>query len=74
MEIQPSNSQSRELRVVLVLSPSRQLCMEGANKEEPYPIASRVSEVGERGVEGHRLTNSRDREVAKSAFGCRSWS
>jgi hypothetical protein len=69
-EVQPSNS--LELRVRLVLSPSRWLRVEGANKEEPYPIASRVLALGEEKVEGLQPANTR---VAKGACaGTRSWS
>jgi hypothetical protein len=46
--------------------------MEGANKEEPYPIASRVLALGEEKVEGLQPANMR---VAKGACArTRSWS
>jgi hypothetical protein len=38
--------------------------MEGSNKEEPYPIASWVSVLGEEKVEGLQPVNTR---VAKGA-------
>jgi hypothetical protein len=43
MRVQHSDSRSHELRVVLALSPSQRLCVEGANKEEPYPY--RISNI-----------------------------
>jgi hypothetical protein len=47
--------------------------VEGANKEEPYPYRISGIVFGERGVEGLRLTNSRDcesRRVLALRQGC----
>jgi hypothetical protein len=56
---QHSNSRSRELRVVLALSPSGGYVWKALTRRSHTHITYRVSIFGERGVEGLRLTNSR---------------
>jgi hypothetical protein len=62
MRVQHSNSRIRELRVVLALIPSRWLCVEGTNKEDPYPY--RILGIGvwrkrSQGSSTHKLMRSR---------------
>jgi hypothetical protein len=55
-----------------VISPSRWLRAEGANKEEPYPITSQVLALGEEKVKGLQHANT---QVGKGACArTRPWS